>query len=445
MNAPLNLEGLQITPSKPTSQPHLRFLRIGYAAIILLILTALVWTLAPLQGAVIATGSVIVESKPKVIQHLDGGIVAEIPVKEGDRVKAGDVLMRLDPTIIEANQDLVRGRYIEAQARVARLQAERDRRRFIQFPENLLAEKDSNPYVKNAIDGQSKLFRARRGGAEGLVQQLNQRIAQSQDQIDGLNALIKSKEDQTNLIRNELIDLRTGVERGVVPRIRVTSMEREQARIAGETASHMSDIARIRNSISELETQILQLRKDRLEQVLSELRTSQTELSDLREQLVTATDQRERIDVLSPVDGIVHNQIMNTIGGVVAPGMEIMQVIPDGDRLIIDAQVQIADIDQVYPGQIGRVRLSAFNARTTPELMAEVIQASPDKLIDPVSGMPYFSVKVQIPPEELAIIEGLALVPGMPAEIFLQTEKRSVMNYILKPAIDAMKHGLREE
>jgi len=326
-------------------------------------------------------GSVIVESKPKVIQHLDGGIVAELPVKEGDSVKAGDVLMRLDPTIIEANQDLVNGRYIETQARVARLEAERDNRRSIKFPDALLVQEE-NPIVANALDGQRKLFRARRGGAEGLVQQLNQRIAQSQDQIDGLNALIRSKQDQTNLIQNELIDLRTGVERGVVPRIRVTSMEREQARIAGETASHRSDIARIRNSISELETQILQLRKDRLEQVLSELRTSQTEQSDLREQLVTATDQRERIDVLSPVDGVVHNQMVNTIGGVVAPGMELMQIIPADDRLIIDAQVQIADIDQVYPGQIGRVRLSAFNARTTPELEGEVIQSSPDRLID---------------------------------------------------------------
>jgi len=444
MNAPLNLEGLQLGEAKPPRQPHLKFLRIGYVAIAILFLTALAWTVAPLQGAVIAMGSVIVESKPKVIQHLDGGIVAELPVKEGDSVKAGDVLMRLDPTIIEANQDLVNGRYIETQARVARLEAERDNRRSIKFPDALLAQEE-NPIVANALDGQRKLFRARRGGAEGLVQQLNQRIAQSQDQIDGLNALIRSKQDQTNLIQNELIDLRTGVERGVVPRIRVTSMEREQARIAGETASHRSDIARIRNSISELETQILQLRKDRLEQVLSELRTSQTEQSDLREQLVTATDQRERIDVLSPVDGVVHNQMVNTIGGVVAPGMELMQIIPADDRLIIDAQVQIADIDQVYPGQIGRVRLSAFNARTTPELEGEVIQSSPDRLIDPVTGMPYFSVKVQIPPEELAVLNGLNLIPGMPAEIYLQTEKRSVMNYILKPAIDAMKHGLREE
>ncbi|WP_371398063.1 HlyD family type I secretion periplasmic adaptor subunit [Fretibacter rubidus] len=447
MNVPLNMEDLQMSLNQPSSkddQPHKSFLRIGYIAIAMLAVAVVVWTFMPIQGAVIASGSVVVETKPKVIQHLDGGIIAQIPVKDGDLVKQGDVLMRLDPTVIEANQDLVSARYSEAQARVARLEAERDNRRSIAFPDNLLTRAD-DPIVAEAIDGQTKLFNARRRGALGLVQQLQQRIAQSQDQIDGLNGLIASKAEQSKLIANELVDLREGVTRGVVPRMRVTSMEREQARIQGDTASHYSEIARIRNSITELETQILQLRKDRLEEVLSELRQAQTEKSDLREQLVTATDQAERIDVLSPVDGAVHNLSMTTIGGVVAPGMEIMQIIPLGDKLIVEAQVQVADIDQIYPGQIGNVRLSAFNARRTPELKGTVLQASPDRLIDPVTGAPYFAVRIEIPQAELDRLGGLNLVPGMPAEIFLQTEKRSVMDYILRPAIDAMSHGLREE
>ena len=446
MNVPVNMENLQMTLNQAAKddQPHKSFLRIGYIAIAMLVVAVIVWTFMPIQGAVIASGSVVVESKPKVIQHLDGGIIAQIPVKDGDLVKQGDVLMRLDPTVIEANQDLVSARYSEAQARVSRLEAERDNRRSIRFPDDLMA-RANDPIVAEAIDGQTKLFNARRRGALGLVQQLEQRIAQSQDQIDGLNGLIASKAEQSKLIANELIDLREGVVRGVVPRIRVTSMEREQARIQGDTASHYSEIARIRNSITELQTQILQLRKDRLEEVLSELRIAQTEKSDLREQLVTATDQAERIDVLSPVDGAVHNLSMTTIGGVVAPGMEIMQIIPLGDKLIVEAQVQIADIDQIYPGQIGNVRLSAFNARRTPELKGTVLQASPDRLIDPVTGAPYFAVRIEIPQAELDRLGGLNLIPGMPAEIFLQTEKRSVMDYILRPALDAMSHGLREE
>lgn len=448
MNAQISMADLQKLAqggdSGVDNQPHSGFLKIGYIAIAMLVVAVLVWSFMPIQGAVIATGSVVVESKPKVIQHLDGGIIVDIPIKDGSRVAKGDLLMRLDPTAIEANQDLVSARYYESLARVARLEAERDDRRSIEFPESLLAQ-NADPIVSEAIDGQTKLFNARRRGGLGLVQQLEQRIAQSQDQIDGLNALIASKADQSNMIESELVDLREGVVRGVVPRVRVTSMEREASRIKGDTASHYADISRIRNSISELETQILQIRKDRLEEVLAELRVAQTEKSDLREQLVTATDQAERIDVLSPVDGLVHNLSMTTVGGVVAPGMEIMQIIPADDRLIIEAQVQIADIDQIYPGQIGNVRLSAFNARRTPEIKGTVLQASPDRLIDPVTGLPYFAVRIEIPQDELDRLGGLNLIPGMPAEIFLQTEKRSVMNYILRPALDAMSHGLREE
>ena len=431
-------------PMPVDDQPHKRFLRIGYIAIGLLFLAFIAWSIAPLQGAVIATGTVIVESKPKVIQHLDGGIVAEIPVQNGTPVKVGDVLMRLDPTIIDANQGLVTTRLREAQARVARLEAERDKSSSITFPDELLADM-SDPAVAKAVEGQQKLFDARRGAASGLVRQLSQRIDQSGDQIEGLNALIRAKRTQADLIKSELVDLQRGLEKGVVTRTRFSAVQREQARIEGEMANHRADIARINNSISELETQILQLRRDRLEQVLTELRIAQTELSDLREQSVTAADQRNRIDVVSPVDGYVHNMLMNTVGGVVAPGQEIMQVIPNSDRLIIEAQVMPADIDMIYPGQVARLRMSAFNMRTTPEIGGIVIQSSPDRLIDPVTGLPYYTARVEIPEEEIKYLNGLSLLPGMPAEVYLQTEKRSVFSYIVKPAVDAMSRGMREE
>ncbi len=436
---------MMAAPAAPVDdQPHKRFLRIGYVAIGLLFFAFIAWSIAPLQGAVIATGTVIVESKPKVIQHLDGGIVAEIPVQNGTPVKVGDVLMRLDPTIIDANQGLVTTRLRESQARVARLEAERDKAASITFPQALLDEM-SDPAVAKAVEGQQKLFDARRGAATGLVQQLSQRIDQSGDQIEGLNALISAKRTQADLIESELVDLQRGLEKGVVTRTRFSAVQREEARIEGEMANHRADIARINNSISELQTQILQLRRDRLEQVLTELRIAQTELSDLREQSVTAADQRDRIDVVSPVDGYVHNMLINTVGGVVAPGQEIMQVIPNSDRLIIEAQVMPADIDMIYPGQVARLRMSAFNMRTTPEIGGIVIQSSPDRLIDPVTGLPYYTARVEIPEEELKHLNGLSLLPGMPAEVYLQTEKRSVFSYIVKPAVDAMSRGMREE
>ena len=425
-------------------QPHLPFLKIGYAAIFLIFISFLLWSFAPLQGAVVASGTVIVESKPKVIQHLDGGIVAEIPVREGQVVTKGQVLMRLDPTVIDANQGLVTTRLYEAQARVARLEAERDNVPSITIPSNLELAMD-NPAVEAAVSGQQKLFAARRIASVGLVKQLRQRKRQNEDQIDGLDALIESKKTQTDLIKGELVDLERGLEKGVVTRTRFNSVQREQARLVGEMANNRADIARIRSTMGELETQILQLRRDRLEQVLTELRTAQTELSDLTEQAVTAKDQRDRVDVLSPVHGTVHNLLVNTVGGVVAPSQEIMQIIPQDDRLIVEAQVQPSDIDMVYKGQAARLRLSAFNARTTPEIDGVVLQASPDRLIDQISGLPYYSARIEIPADELPKLGGLFLLPGMPADVYLQTEKRSVLSYIIKPATDAMSRGLREE
>ena len=436
--------GAAQTPQPVDDQPHLRFLRIGYISIALLLFTFIAWSLAPLQGAVVATGTVIVESMPKVIQHLDGGIIAEVSVREGQAVKAGEVLMRLDPTIIDANKNLVTTRLREAQARVARLEAERDKARKITFPEALLTAID-DPDVAKAVEGQQKLFDARRGAAIGLVRQLNQRINQSRNQISGLNGLIQSKQTQVGLIKAEIIDLRRGLEKGVVTRTRFSAVQREEARLEGDIANYRADIARIRNAIGELEGQILQLRKDRLEQVLTELRTAQTEFSDLREQAVTTTDQRKRVDVLSPVDGYVHNQLITTIGGVVTPGQEIMQIIPLGDRLVIEAQVMTGDIDMVYPGQVARLRMSAFNMRTTPEIDGIVLNVSANRLIDPITGMPYYNARVEIPSDQLELLGGLKLVPGMPAEVYLQTEKRSVFSYIMKPAVDAMSRGLREE
>lgn len=454
MNAPVTIgpDGQPVMPQAEApiaappadDQPHKRFLRIGYIAIGLLFLSFIAWSIAPLQGAVVATGTVIVETKPKVIQHLDGGIVAEIPVQNGTTVKKGDVLMRLDPTIIDANQGLVTTRLRESQARVARLEAERDKASSIAFPQALLDDMN-DPAIARAVDGQQKLFDARRGAATGLVQQLSQRIDQSDDQIQGLQALIESKRTQAELIKSELVDLQRGLEKGVVTRTRFSAVQREQARIDGEIANHGADIARIRNSISELQTQILQLRKDRLEEVLTELRTAQTELSDLREQAVTATDQRNRVDVVSPVDGYVHNMLITTVGGVVGPGQEIMQVIPTSDRLIIEAQVMPGDIDMIYVGQVARLRMSSFNMRTTPEIGGIVLQSSPDRLIDPVTGLPYYTARVEIPENELVHLKGQKLVPGMPAEVYLQTQKQSVFSYIVKPAVDAMSRGMREE
>jgi len=418
----------------------------GFIAIVLLIGVGLIWgSLAKIKGAVIAPGVVVVEGKPKTLQHLDGGIVGEIFVKDGDAVTEGDVLMQLDPTMLDANEDLISTRLRETMARVARLEAERDSQSFISWPAELVNAK-RDPIVASAMLGQEKLFNARSVAASGQVDQLQQRIAQFKDQINGLKSLISSKENQAMKIREEADAKRTLVEKGWLAKPVILTLEREELRLKGDVANHQSEIARLNNSISETDVQILQLRRERQAEVLTELRQAETEASDFKEQLTTASDQLRRIDVIAPVTGKVHNMTVTTVGGVVTPGQEIMQIIPANDRLIIEAQVDPVNIDQVYPGQKTTVRLSAFNMRTTPEMNGLVIQSSPDRIIDHVTGLPYYSVKIEIPNEELGRLpENLTLLPGMPAESFMQTDSRSVLSYILKPATDAMNHSFREE
>lgn len=447
MSGPLDPKVLAaMAGQKPAKEAYDKFLVMGFIAIALLIGIGLIWgSLAKVKGAVIAPGVVVVEGKPKTLQHLDGGIVGKIFVKDGDKVEAGDVVMQLDPTMLDANEDLVNTRLRETMARVARLEAERDSQDEISWPNDLVSAK-ADPIVASAMIGQEKLFNARSIAGQGQVEQLNQRIAQVKDQIDGLNSLISSKDNQAQKIREEVDAKRTLVEKGWLAKPVILTLEREELRLKGDVANHQSEIARLNNSISETNVQILQLKRERQAEVLTELRQAETEASDFKEQLTTASDQLRRIDVIAPVTGKVHNMTVTTIGGVVSPGQDIMQIIPADDRLIIEAQVEPADIDQIYVGQKTTVRLSAFNVRSTPEMNGLVLQASADRIIDQVTGFPYYSVKIEIPTDELARLpKNLTLLPGMPAESFMQTESRSVLSYIMKPATDAMDHTFREE
>lgn len=429
----------------PKSENYDSFLRIGGLALVALVLIVCVWgSLAKIQGAVIAPGTLVVESKPKVIQHLDGGIVGEIFVKDGDVVESGQVLMRLDKTMLEANRELVETRYYETLSRVSRLAAERDGADEIIWPDELSGAND-DPVVAAAMRGQEKLFFTRKATAIGTAQQLNQRIEQSRNQISGLYSIVVSQQDQLDSLKAELSELQRGVDLGVVSLNRFNSMNREKYRLEGEIQRNGTEISRLRNVISETEVTKLQAQRDLDESILTELRSAKTEASDFREQLTSASDQRNRIDVKSPSDGIVHSLAVTTIGGVITPGQEIMQIIPQDDRLIIEAQVQPQDIDQIYEGQPATIRFSAFNQRRTPELNGFVLKSSADSLVDQVTGFPYYSVKLEVPQDEIDQLQGLQLLPGMPAEAFMQTESRSVLSYLVKPATDAMRRSLREE
>lgn len=449
MNAPLGQMDMQAmmagTGAKKPQEPYSKYLRQGFIALFVLVVVMGGWaSIFKIKGAVIANGVIMVEGKPKTIQHLDGGIVGEILVKNGDTVDAGQVLIRLDPTAMDANRTIVEKRLFEAQAQVDRLRAEWDGAKKITWSK-LLEESKNRADVMEIITGQQKLFEARKKSINGQEAQLRQRIAQSKEQIQGLNELIQSKNAQLKLIAEELDGLRKLLVKGYVPKTRVLALEREQARIGGEISTHRSDISRTNSAIGETEIQILQLKKDATAEILTELRQVESERSDLHEQLTTASDQVERIDITSPVAGIVHDMSVTTIGGVISAGQPIMQIIPINDRLIIEARIRPIDIDQVYVGQPARINLSAFNRRTTPQLEGIVINTSADSLVDQVTGAPYFSVRIEIPPSEREKLGDLTLIPGMPAESFIQTNERTVLNYILKPFRDQLGRSFREE
>ncbi len=457
MNAPLGQPlGQMDMPAMPGVQQgdgageksqdsYSAYLRQGFIALFVLVVCLGGWAaIFKIKGAVIASGVVMVEGKPKTLQHLDGGIVGEILVHNGDVVKKGQVVIRLDPTAMDANRTIVEKRLFEAQARVDRLRAEWDDAKVIPWSK-ILVDARARADVAEIMTGQQKLFEARKKSMSGQVAQLRQRIEQSREQIQGLNDLIGSKRAQLALIGEELDGLRTLLVKGYVPKTRVLALEREEARIGGDISTHRSDISRTHSAIGETEIQILQIKKDEIAEILTELRQVESERSDLNEQLTTASDQFERIDITSPVAGIVHDMSVTTLGGVITPGQPIMQIIPVNDRLIIEARIQPIDIDQVYIGQPARINLSAFSQRTTPQLDGFVINTSADSLIDQVTGAPYYSVRIEIPPAEREKLGDLTLIPGMPAESFIQTDERTVLNYLLKPFTEQLGRSFREE
>jgi len=421
------------------------YLLTGFFLIFALIAGFSVWAIfAPIQGAVIAPGTVVVEGKPKTIQHLDGGIVKEILVRDGDMVQAGQILLQLDSTMLNADRDLLQKRLEEAIAFQARLIAERDRATGIQWA-SIFPASQRTPDLDMIINDQTELFKTRQSASQGQVAQLRKRLQQSDEQIIGFESQTDANASQLEIISKELEGLRELFRDGYVSQTRILALEREQAGLSGDIARLEAEIARVKTVIGETEIEILQVTRSVREQVLTELRTKESEISDLREQLITATDQVGRVDVVAPVSGTVHNMVVNTVGGVVTPANPIMDIIPDTDRLIVESQVEPMYVDQIYAGQATTVRLSAFNQRTTPELNGTVKSISANTMTDPVSGFPFYTVRIEIPVDELSRLNGLTLVPGMPAEAFMQTDKRTVINYLLKPATDQLNRAFKEE
>jgi HlyD family type I secretion membrane fusion protein len=399
---------------------------------------------APLASAVIAIGKVEVDTNRKAVQHLDGGVVEKIFVRDGDTVAPGDVVLRLDEVRARASLAIAEGAWASVAASAARLLAERDGLDSLPTPV-ALRDYVNRELVDEIIEGQRRLFAARRAALDGEVSILEQRISQLDDQIAGMSAQHAAYGTQLELIQAELKDLQGLFERGHATRTRVLALQREEARLLGERGEIAANIARTRGEIGETRLQIIQRQKAFSEAVVTELRDVQTQLVDLQERVIASRDNLARLDVRAPVGGTVVELSVHTEGGVIRPGDTIMEIVPADDRLIVQASVRPIDIDQVLVGLPATVIFSAFKPRETPSLRGEVIYVSADILTDERTGQLYYAVRVAVSDDEVARLDGKRLQPGMPAEVMIRTGERTALAYLTQPIRDSINRAWRED
>lgn len=395
-------------------------------------------TFTEISGAVVSSGTVVVESNIKQVQHREGGIVRQINVKDGDLVESGDLLLSLDDTVTRANLAVITKQLRELTAQELRLEAERDELRAISWPEDRIES------LGDIERGQQLLLEARQNSKEGRKNQLEEQIRQFNKQSEGLEAQVTAKESEIELIKEELEDLDGLLNKQLVSKSRVSALRREQARLSGEYGDLIAQIARTKEAISERQIQILQIEESYRAEVLEQLQEARSRIAQLEEQKIAAEDELTRVDIVAPRNGFVHQLSVHTIGGVVAPGETVMQIVPREDQLIIEAQVQPVDIDQLAPGQEARIRFPSFDQRTTPELNAKLLTVAADLTQDDRTGLSYYTAKLVIDDDELEKLGSQTLVPGMPVETFLQTGERTVLSYLVKPVTDQIAHAMRE-
>jgi len=399
----------------------------------------------PISGALIAPGQVVVDSNVKKVQHPTGGVVGEVRVRDGDTVKAGDIVVRLDETVVKASLAIVVKTLNGLLARAARLEAEQRGLDKIKFPA-ALSDRGDDPDVRDIIASETKLFEVRVYGRAGQKAQLRERVMQLNEEIEGLSAQEKAKDKEIALVEKELVGVRQLYEQRLVQISRLTVLERDSARLSGERAQYIASRAQAKGKITETELQIIQIDKDMVSEVSKDLRETNDKIGEFVERKVTAEDQLRRIDIRAPQAGMVLQSTVHTVGGVITAGDAIMMIVPQADDLSVEAKVNPQDIDKLQIGQKTLLRLSAFNQRTTPELNGKVTRVSADVTTEQRTGQTYYTIRVSMPPEEVARLgDSNKLIPGMPVEAFVQTGDRTMFSYLMKPFSDQMMRSFREK
>lgn len=438
------------TPDAQESVPDdaARFVRLGWIAAAIVFGGLVLWSIvAPINSAVIAPGQLSVETNRKTIQHLEGGVIARIHVKEGQSVKAGDLLIELDDTVTGANVELLTAQLAEGIAREARLLAERDGLSGI--PEDSLAYRlapDNIDYSAN-LEGQRRLLAAREATKKTQIALLEERVVQQEKRIEGYRTQLRSLREQSRLVGEELDGVKRLNAEGFAPMTRVRELERARESIAGQQGQLTAASAESESVISEARLEIERLKQKSREDAIKESQDLEVEIAALTERLTAARDALRRSQIRAPEDGVVLGLSVHTVGGVIGPGSPVMDIVPKGDSLVVAARIAPRDVDKVKPGQEAVIRFSALNARVTPEAIGSVRQVSADNIIDKETGAAYFLVLIDLPPaDELTpLLKGQPLLPGMPAESFIRTGARPAISYLLKPLTDAFSRALREE
>ncbi|MEX1196401.1 MAG: HlyD family type I secretion periplasmic adaptor subunit [Pseudohongiellaceae bacterium] len=404
-----------------------------------------IWaTTAPIDGAAHAPGTVTARSNNKVVQHLEGGIISEILTENGDRVEAGDPLVHLDATQSRAELAMANVQLAAGEAREARLLAERDGLEQVEFETDISA---ASPVEVAEMLSQRAVFQARREARLGQIDMLEQRVRQLRSQLEGLHSQRESKQSLVTSYADELEEVRGLLADGFSDTNRLRSVERNHSTLRGEIAELDSNIATTEMRITETQTEIKQVEREFFAEVVTELGETRSQLEDLRERRTALQDVVDRKIVRAPDAGIVNGMDIHTVGAVIAPGDPIAEIVPEGDELIIEARVSPMDIDRVAVGQDASVRFSSLNAQTTPRLTGTVINLSADAFVEEQSGNSYYQARISVEPSELESLGGSAivLVPGMPAEVFINSGERTLMQYLLKPLTNAMARSFIED
>ena len=419
--------------------------RIGYGIIAFTFVGLLGWAaFAPLDSAVIANGVVSAEGNRRTIQHLEGGMLRRILVREGEKVKAGQVLFELDPTQADAAAGITRNQFVALKAMEARLLAERDQRATISFPADLSAQ-SADPVVARAIADEQSQFIERRQTIQGQVDLMNAQREQYMSEIQGIDRQTQGLKDQLGFIEDELGDLRKIYDKGLVPRPRLLALEREQASLSGSIGRLTADRAKVVQGMSETQLKIRQIKQQFFEEVSQSITETRVKLAEVTEREVVASDAQRRIKVLSPVSGTAQNVRFYTEGAVVRPAEPLVDIAPDDEAFVIQAHFAPTDVDNVHPGLITEVRLPAFHTRKIPILNGKIESLSRDRIPDPENKTAYFLGIVRVDPKQLPADVRAKVSAGMPAQVIVPTGERTVLQYLFSPLRDTLRTTMREE